>query len=314
MRIERLPKNPIITPASSPSLGANIHGPSLIRVPGWVEDPLGRYYLYFAHHKGKHIRLAYADDIAGPWTIHEPGVLNLSESHFPESIDVSTLPRAWQDRLAAMKTEDDDPLYCHVASPDVLVDDAARQIRMYYHGLAANARQVSRVALSSDGLSFNAQPGIIVPRPYLRVFEYQGFHYGLAMPGTMYRSLDGIVDWEEGPFLFNDDMRHSAVTLHDDRLYVFWTEVGDAPEHILLSTIDISADWSGWRATNPLDVLVPENEWEGAHLPAEPSVRGAISSAVNQLRDPCVFVEGHRTWLLYAIAGESGIAIAEIAQ
>ena len=125
MRIERLPNNPIITPASSPSLGDNINGPSLIRVPDWVQNPLGRYYLYFAHHKGKHIRLAYADDIAGPWKIHEPGVLKLSESHFPESIDVSTLSKAWQDRLAAMKTEDDDPLYCHVASPDVLVDEAA---------------------------------------------------------------------------------------------------------------------------------------------------------------------------------------------
>lgn len=314
MRISRLSDNPIITPESSPTLGDNINGPSMIRIPDWVPNSLGRYYLYFAHHKGKHIRLAYSDDVAGPWTVHEPGVLQLKESYFPESIDASTLPQASQDRLAAIKTDDDDPLYCHVASPDVHIDHMRRQIRMYYHGLTENARQVTRLAQSADGLTFEAQPEIIVHRPYLRVFEHQGFHYGLAMPGTMYRSLDGITDWEEGPSLFNEDMRHSAVTIHDERLYVFWTEVGDAPEHILLSTVDISGEWSNWSATNPLDVLLPETDWEGANLPVEPSVRGAISRPVNQLRDPCIFVEDYRTWLLYSVAGESGIGVAEIEQ
>ena len=47
-RAVRFPQNPIVTPASSPSIGDNINGPSLIRVPAWVERPLGRYYLYFS--------------------------------------------------------------------------------------------------------------------------------------------------------------------------------------------------------------------------------------------------------------------------
>jgi hypothetical protein len=33
---------------------------------------------------------------------------------------------------------------------------------------------------------------------------------------------------------------------------------------------------------------------------------------VNQLRDPAIYVEDDRIYLLYAIAGESGIAIAEL--
>jgi hypothetical protein len=33
---------------------------------------------------------------------------------------------------------------------------------------------------------------------------------------------------------------------------------------------------------------------------------------VNQLRDPAIFEEDGRTYLLYAVAGESGIAIAEL--
>ena len=39
----------------------------------WVDRPLGRYYLYFSHHAGKFIRLAYADALTGPWKVHEGG-------------------------------------------------------------------------------------------------------------------------------------------------------------------------------------------------------------------------------------------------
>jgi hypothetical protein len=38
---------PIITPDMLPGDdGANINGPSLIKVPPWIHSPLGRYYLY----------------------------------------------------------------------------------------------------------------------------------------------------------------------------------------------------------------------------------------------------------------------------
>ena len=45
-RLERLEGNPIIRPEMLPGPdGENINGPSLIRVPSWVKNPLGRYYL-----------------------------------------------------------------------------------------------------------------------------------------------------------------------------------------------------------------------------------------------------------------------------
>src|SRR3954449_2577217 len=71
----RLTQNPLITVASAPSLGDNVNGPSIVRVPSWIPHPLGRYYAYFGHHKGQYIRLAYADAIGGPWKIYEPGVV-----------------------------------------------------------------------------------------------------------------------------------------------------------------------------------------------------------------------------------------------
>ena len=58
VRVERLLDGPIIGPDLDPSIGQNIQGPSLIRVPDWVENRLGNYYLYFADHKGRYIRLA----------------------------------------------------------------------------------------------------------------------------------------------------------------------------------------------------------------------------------------------------------------
>jgi hypothetical protein len=53
--------------------GANISYPSLIEVPEWVADPLGRYYLYFSsHRRSRYIRLVYANEITGPWTVYAP--------------------------------------------------------------------------------------------------------------------------------------------------------------------------------------------------------------------------------------------------
>ena len=85
VQIQRLADRPIIHQGMDPALGDNINGPSLIRVPPWVTAPLGRYYLYFAHHEGGYIRLAFADDLLGPWRVHPPGALRLSETPLPQS-------------------------------------------------------------------------------------------------------------------------------------------------------------------------------------------------------------------------------------
>jgi hypothetical protein len=82
MHLKRFPTNPIIRPHLDDRMGDNINGPSLIRLPDWIEEPLGRYYLYFAHHDGQYIRLAYSDDLHGPWTSHREGVLSLPGGAF----------------------------------------------------------------------------------------------------------------------------------------------------------------------------------------------------------------------------------------
>ena len=63
--------------------------------------------------------------------------------------------------------------------------------------------------------------------------------------------------------------------------------------------------------TKPIEVLKPEKEWEGALLPNHKSVASAINTPVNQLRDPAVFTEENKNYLLYALRGENGIGIVE---
>ena len=309
--VERVRGNPLIVPEMSASIGTNINGPSLIRVPDWVENPLGRYYLYFAHHKGKFIRLAFADNVEGPYEIYEPGSLHLEDSGFPTTIRKEDMSPGVANGLKAQGLDPNEFLYPHIASPEVVIVAESQQIWLYYHGMLADGTQMSRVAVSSDGLSLKSLPDII-SHPYLRMFRYRDAWYGLAMPGIFYRSADGLTGFEQGPGLFNKDMRHAALLLKENLLYVFWSEVGDNPEHIKVSEIDLSGDWQAWKEGTVMEVLRPELDWEGAEHRSMPSIRGAIEVPANQLRDPAIYTEKNRVWLFYSVAGESGIAGAEI--
>lgn len=289
----RLRQNPIITPESSQTIGTNINGPSLIQIPTWVKRPLGRYYLYFAHHGGKFIRLAYADHLSGPWRIHKPGTLLLEQAK---------------------------SCYDHIASPDVHVDQSRKQIVMYFHCPSGSAggtdivQQKTFFATSSDGLHFTADTQPLGPS-YFRVFQWRGYHYAVARAGVFFRSRDGRSPFEQGPALFSDPpriLRHPAVDVRGDTLRVYYSRIGDRPERILRADIPLSNDWMAWRESEPVTVLSPERDYEGGDLPLETSKPDAAPGRVRQLRDPGIYREGGRTYLLYSIAGESGIAIAEL--
>jgi hypothetical protein len=297
--VERLPYNPVIYPDMDERMGSNINGPSLIRVPDWLPDPLGRYYLYFAHHHGQYIRLAYADRLEGPYRTYAPGTLQLEQT----------------------------PCRGHIASPDVHVDHRNRRLVMYYHGpvdplkvtvgeglgveLCSAGGQRSFVATSIDGIHFESGREVL-GSSYMRAWRWDGHVYAVGMPGVFFRSQDGLTGFERGPTLFSEDMRHTAVQLDGDRLQVFYSNAHDCPERILASTVALEPDWMSWTASEPVPVLEPETAYEGAHLPLVPSCRGWVPEPVREARDPAIYCEGERTYLLYSVAGESGIAIAEI--
>ena len=322
VHVRRLGDGPIIAPGMDARMGADIEGPSLIRTPDWLPGRLGRYYLYFADHKGDYIRLAYADRLAGPWKVHAPGSLQLAQSGLPTARLQPTA--AQSERLASRTSPDsapagtpgvpsplDDAVLPHIASPDVHVDDGRRRIVMYFHGLTDVAVQRTRAAVSTDGVRFQAVTGDL-GGPYLRAFDHGGRRYAFTMPGQLLRSREGFGDFETGPRLFGENQRHLAVLVRGDTLNVFWTRVGDAPERIYLSRVDMGRDWTAWKAGEPVEVLRPERAWEGAGLPVERSYRSATFVSANQLRDPAIYEEDGRVYLLYAVKGEAGIAIAEL--
>jgi len=295
--VRRFAENPIIRPEMLPGKdGNNINGPSLIRVPEWLPNPLGKYYLYFADHGGQYIRLAHANDLAGPWKIYEPGTLRLEQA--PDGKK-------------------------HIASPDVHPDPERKELRMYFHCPSrTTGRQTTYLARSGDGIHFTAEGTPLGPF-YFRVFRYGEYWYAMVKCGWLYRSKDGVTPFEEGPNPFPPGKtrdgdaagahgRHVALDVAGDTLYVYFTNIGDRPESILRSTIKLTPDWTEWKASAPELVLKPETRYEGADLPLVPSKTGKSTARENAVRDPALFKEDGHTYLLYSVAGESGIALAEL--
>ncbi len=260
---ERFTTNPLITVASSPSLGGNVNGATVIRVPEWIEQPLGRYYMYFANHMGESIRLAYADDLTGPWRVHEPGVLHVRETAFYRPQPDPAGPRA--------------DFYTHVASPEILVDHERRRLVMWVHGWWTNGErwpetlpaarawarergygQFTQASESADGLDFDVHPAI-TRASYLRVFVRAGHLYGVSRLGVVSRSTDPLEPFELGPSLFAGGpyagrVRHLALMPRGDRLLVFFTAIGDAPERVMASSVSLAGDWTTWRADEAVEV------------------------------------------------------------
>lgn len=299
---------PIIRVTDHPEFGGNVNGPSLIRAPDWLLDPPGRYLLYFAHHEGQAIRLAASDALTGPWEIVTPDPLDLERSRFATSPpQASELHPEVRADIEAGRDGD----YPHIASPDVWVDDETEQIRLYYHGRLDDGRQCSRVALSRDGRKFTPRMDTI-EASYLRIFRLDDWYYAIAMPGRLYRSRDGLSGFEAGPRLTTEPIRHHALLCDAGQWYLLWSRVGDSPERILLSILEISANWQLWQLGETFEIHRALKSWEGADLAPRESRYGACKSRENQLRDPAIFTENGKIYLLYSIAGEQGIAIGEL--
>lgn len=99
--------------------------PSVIRTDK-LQNPLGRYYMYYAPHDAPGgICLAYADAPEGPWT------------EYPENPIIS---REWQPHYKVS----------HVSGPDAIWNEEEKKLFVYYHG----ENNVTRFASTIDGIHF----------------------------------------------------------------------------------------------------------------------------------------------------------------
>ena len=268
----------------------NIYGASLIKVPKWVENPLGKYYLYFASHTGKYIRLAYSDNLDKPFQIFDGEVLRL----------------------------DDTTCKTHIASPDVHIDEENNEIKMYYHGDTDNFQETF-LGKSSDGLKFEggSEPlGLF----YFRVFRFGDKFFSVAKNRNKNSIIYESDDWEgefKPVFEFLPNSRHSATYVKGDKLYLFYTTIGEAPESIYYCRIKIDENVENWEVQSINKLTKPNFEFEGAGSQLFPSQLGSATlkfgvNKLNELRDPCIFIEDDKVNLLYTFNGEGGIALGSL--
>lgn len=293
----------IVAPSLQLGAGDNINGPCCIAVPDWCVNRLGHFYLYFADHAGSRINLAYADAITAPWTLHKGGVLDLSG--FVDAYD-------------------------HIASPDIVIDAEQRQLRLYFHARAhsRDREQWTFAAVSNDGLHFKPAADMPLAAFYLKLFAWRGQHYGMSKGGNLWRSVggaDGLSPFEPGgnPFdrklsdeLWHNEpgsIRHVGLSLDGTLLSVYFSRIGDAPERVFRSQIDLSdTNWLNWSASAPEAVLHPQEDYEGAVLPLRISVSGPAHGAENALRDPHILTHMGEDYMFYSVAGEQGIAVCRL--
>jgi hypothetical protein len=202
--------------------------------------------------------------------------------------------------------------------------------------------QESFVVTSDFGLDFDGRvEPVILGFFYFRVFKYDNNLYVVAKGGYLYKAPDANDPWTpppgfdfhnrlwleraDTPFQTDIDndanlvdgqyLRHNALRRIGETLQVFYTRIGDSPERIMMSTIDLSVgDYDVWDPTYPPEeILEAELEWEGGNIPPSPSSSGAAPENVNQLRDPCIFkdIDG-MLYLFYSGCGEDAIGIAKL--
>ncbi|WP_340699090.1 hypothetical protein [Cellulosimicrobium funkei] len=152
--------------------------PSVRYVAGRVENPLGRWYMYYAPHDAPGgICLAYADSVTGPWREHPANPI---------------IPRTWAGFDVS-----------HVSSPDAFWNPADRRIYLFFHG----ENHTTRVASSADGRSFTYHnrvvgtymlPGVS-ETSYARVFPHptQSGVYVMLLMGNHGGTRKIYVGWSQ---------------------------------------------------------------------------------------------------------------------
>ena len=308
-----------------PDALANTNGPSVIRMPDWAAGKQAAIHMYFAHHKGRSIRLAYADRLDGPWAIYPDPIMPLANSLFaPEDPvpDPALTPPDWVAGL------DGDYLYAHVASPDVHVDEAARQIVMYYHGLLSDGDQQTRLSTSADGLDFTAQAPLLGP-PYIRGTWLGGVLYLSMWAGRLARATSWQGPFDFAPMIHDGDhlpphvsgrhrdhprrqIRHGHLFAHDGRLHMTFSRIGDGPERLCHCELLPADDWADWRFGPVRELLRPAPGWEGGDQPMQASVMGTAMGRLHELRDPALFSDQGQVYMAYCGGGESGLGIAKV--
>ena len=329
--------NPIIFRNMFPSnrrssQGDNIDGPSMIRVPNFVQNRANsnaRYYLYFGHHDGDYIRMAWSRDPDRGFNLYRAGASVGTRGVLDNNnTNITNVGRGIQLRRN------------HLASPDAHVDITNNRITLFFHhggpyrfnGRDTNSQRTF-VVESRDGLSFrrgDIRPFQLGPS-YFKVFERNNRYFAVhndggpnvapnnlfSVPGNYYNgnTLPTLWPRRSAGNMLNISgsrrVRHSGVLTQGNNLRHFYSVRGDSPERIYFTNVSISSsNANNWRGNYPgREVLRAVGGWEEGQRSPSPSVGGAQTN-VNQLRDPDIFQDNDGSlYMYYSGAGEEGIGV-----
>ncbi len=276
----------------------NINGPVCFKVPPWIKNPLGKYYLIFSDHQGSYLRLAYADSMNSDWTIYKTKILEIKKLN--------------------------KILYDHIASPDIYIDNFHKQICLYFHSRSRKygREQLTFVALSKNGINYRIKSLDPIAPFYFRIFSYKRNYYGLSKGGDLFKSKNKFLKFKFIKNIFNryndkyhnqiGSVRHLCLLKKKNYLEIFYTKIGDKPERIYQGILKLFKDERNWNVKSQKEILRPTKVYEGSEIKVRISRSGPSKKIENALRDPYVIVDKINTYLLYCVKGEKGIALAKI--
>jgi len=280
----------------------SICNPCLIKTPKWIKKKLGKYYLYFADHRGKFIKLLYSDHLDRGWKYLDKKILHLKS----------------KPKLDA---------YNHIASPEIYVNKKEKQIYIFTHSHSrSKIGQWTYLSNSKDGINFSKKFNKPLAPFYLRFFYHKKYYYGIVKGADLWRSRNINIKFQQCQNLLtrkksktnlhnkNGSIRHLGILKKKNYLHCVFSKIGDKPERIYYTKIHLSKNYLNWKFQKIKEILRPTFPYEGSKLKLKKSKAGDAPRGENALRDPYLFVDGKKTYLIYCVKGEKNFALCEIDQ
>lgn len=274
----------------------NINGPCVIQwnLPPIIPFRKKLYLMYFADHWGTYIRVAWSLKPSGSFTRIPFLRPLLIRAHFDDRVN-------------------------HVASPEVVRQGQKTYLFTHSPIKRLDGKQVTFLSRLRLGV-FCSKPKQTDLPSYARFFNHVGRLYAITFRADIFefdiQTLASTrIEVDKKPLLTSDApveaVRHPHVVKYLDQLLVFYTRTGDAPERIFVSRMEFKSQ-TNVGFGEPIEVIRPEMNYEGALLPIAPSKKGKSQNPEQSLRDPFVAVFDKDCFLYYAVSGERGIACLKI--
>lgn len=324
-----------------PNDGDNINGPCVIALPDWLPkekrvNAKANYYMYFGHHQGTYIRMAWAEKITGSWHLY-----NADRNTRPSKRGVLSLFS--DETKKKIVFENSVEILDHIASPIVTIDNEKKQFILFFHGptkltMEKKINQRTFVAFSADGIHFqNDIKPVMLGDSYFAPFVYKSRYFAFSNRGifqaappkdAFYEVPFGFdfskVLWSSRNDFFRDAIlktgnpifrvRHLSTYLDKDILHILFSSCFDTPEQIYYCTVRLDSGTSkDWKSNEFICVMRAKEVWEGGNLAPVMSEDGSAKTMINEVRDPYIFKDTDgRYYLFYCAGGERGIGIASL--